>query len=146
MIKEKTPITKYLCDSVFTQKPSVFADQADFCTAAHIEMPTKDAKQLGMAENLVIEEFKEWVNEEKFGLNSNLNDLKEVIDLIYVCAQYLNFQVGAEKAESLWRVVHQHNMSKMNNGKIKKRKDGKVLKPAGFDKWAWIKEFERVLD
>ena len=57
--------------------------------------------------------------------------LKELADLIYVCAQYAeNMQWDIEQA---LRRVHQSNMSKLGeDGKPIKREDGKVLKGPNY--------------
>ena len=126
---------------------SVFKDQAEFMQAGEISESSTDKKTQNLAINCVEEEHKEWAEERSYfdDHQENLNDLKEMIDLIYVCAQYMNIAVGHEKAQQLWNIVHQHNMSKCIDGKLLKRGDGKVLKPEGFDKYAWIKQFKEVL-
>ena len=84
-----------------------------------------------MQKNLIVEEFKEFLEAD---LNMALMHppdraacLKELADLIYVCAQYAeNMDWDIEQA---LRRVHQSNMSKLGeDGKPIYRKDGKVLK------------------
>jgi predicted HAD superfamily Cof-like phosphohydrolase len=95
--------------------------------------------------DLIEEEFNELQEEIPYCKAGNINDLKEAIDLIYVVCQYLNVQVGPEKAMSLFEAVHANNMDKCIDGKLVKREDGKVLKPDGFDKYAWVKSFKEIL-
>ena len=59
------------------------------------------------------------------------NCLKELADLIYVCAQYAeNMDWDIEQA---LRRVHTSNMSKLGeDGKPIKREDGKVLKGPNY--------------
>jgi len=95
-----------------------------------------------MSTRLITEEYKELMAETQYYMNGNVNDLKECIDLMYVCAQYMNVCVGPDKAQKLFNAVHNNNMSKCTDGKLVKREDGKVLKPEGFDKMGWLKEYE----
>lgn len=59
------------------------------------------------------------------------NLLKESCDLIYVIAQYAAFlDLDIDEA---YRRVHENNMSKVGpDGKVKRREDGKILKPEGY--------------
>ena len=124
---------------------SIFKQQSDFMRAGNIKECSNSSRDFDMAINCISEEYEEWDNELTYHRHDNLNDLKEIIDVIYVAAQYLNICVGHEKAQQLWDIVHAHNMSKCIKGKLVKREDGKVLKPEGFDKWAWKKQFKEVL-
>ena len=95
--------------------------------------PTK--KQRTYQKNLIVEEFKEFLEAE--GMLFRKNDtieseaLKELADLIYVCYQYAE-NMGWFLDEALDR-VHQSNMSKLGaDGKPIYREDGKVLKGPNY--------------
>jgi predicted HAD superfamily Cof-like phosphohydrolase len=85
--------------------------------------------------NLIVEEFKEFIeadyNMAMMDINSRADCLKELADLIYVCAQYAeNMDWDIEQA---LRRVHTSNMSKLgDDGKPIYRKDGKVLKGPNY--------------
>lgn len=107
---------------------SIFADQHEFMKAAGNEYPAANTANLAtLAEELVIEEAAEFLMEDDFN-----NKIKEAIDLIYVTAQWLNTVIGPESAERVWRIVHANNMSKLTDGVLVKREDGKILKPKGY--------------
>ena len=125
---------------------SLFADQEEFMKAGDAAIASTEVSAEMLAVELIEEEFEEFMDENCYLSTGNLNSLKEAIDLIYVCCQYMNTVVGAEKAQKLWDTVHAHNMSKTQGGKLIKRADGKILKPEGFDKEAWVKGFLAILD
>jgi len=85
--------------------------------------------------NLIVEEFKEFLQADLEMALMHPPDreacLKELADLVYVCAQYAeNMDWDLEQA---LRRVHKSNMSKLgNDGKPVKRKDGKVLKGPNY--------------
>ncbi len=122
---------------------NIFEMQAEFLRAGEVEFPV--CGELPIATVLVDEEFEEWAGEQGYATNGNLNDLKEVCDLIYVAAQYLNESVGPEKAQQLFDAVHSNNMGKCIDGKLVKREDGKIMKPDEFDKMGWVVPFEEIL-
>tara|TARA_Y100000996_G_scaffold403356_1_gene376249 strand:+ start:697 stop:978 length:282 start_codon:yes stop_codon:yes gene_type:complete len=84
---------------------------------------------------LIVEEFKEFLEADSNMILMHPADreacLKELADLIYVCAQYAeNMDWDIEQA---LRRVHQSNMSKLgDDGKPIKREDGKVLKGPNY--------------
>lgn len=114
---------------------NIFCMQAEFCKAGDIDLPNSPTQ------NLVIEEYNEWLKEQ----DGTDEGIKETIDLIYVCAQHLNRYAGADESMALFKAVHRHNMTKFPNGVATKDFDGKVLKPAGFDKGGWKKDFDKIL-
>ena len=85
--------------------------------------------------NLIVEEFKEFLEADQNMVLMHPQDreatLKELADLIYVCAQYaenLNWDI-----EQALRRVHRSNMSKLGeDGKPIYREDGKVLKGPNY--------------
>ena len=98
----------------------------------------KDSKSLrsrNMQKNLIVEEFKEFLEAEGmlFRNSQSLHEdaIKELSDLVYVCYQYAA-NMGWDLDEALRR-VHQSNMSKLDeDGKPTYREDGKVLKSANY--------------
>ena len=98
----------------------------------------KDSKSLrsrNMQKNLIVEEFKEFLEAEGmlFRNSQALHEdaIKELSDLVYVCYQYAA-NMGWDLVEALRR-VHQSNMSKLDeDGKPTYREDGKVLKSANY--------------
>jgi len=88
-----------------------------------------------MQRNLIIEEFKEFLEAEGMLFRQSLqlheDAIKELSDLVYVCYQYAA-NMGWDLDEALRR-VHQSNMSKLDeDGKPTYREDGKVLKSANY--------------
>ncbi len=85
--------------------------------------------------NLIVEEFKEFLEADGFlfmhGANHQVECLKELADLVYVCYQYAE-NMGWFLDEALNR-VHESNMSKLDeDGKPIYREDGKVLKGPNY--------------
>ena len=88
-----------------------------------------------MQKNLIVEEFKEFLEAEAllFRHNTHLHEeaIKELSDLVYVCYQYAA-NMGWDLDEALRR-VHESNMSKLDEGgKPIYREDGKVLKSKNY--------------
>jgi predicted HAD superfamily Cof-like phosphohydrolase len=85
--------------------------------------------------SLIVEEFKEFLQADQEMVLMHPQDraatLKELADLIYVCAQYaenMNWDI-----EQALRRVHKSNLSKLGeDGKPIKREDGKVLKGPNY--------------
>ena len=94
----------------------------------------KNSKALNvrtMQRNLIVEEFKEFLEVEGMLFRESLSlheeAIKELSDLVYVCYQYAA-NMGWDLDEALHR-VHESNMSKLDaGGKPIYREDGKVLK------------------
>ena len=80
-----------------------------------------------LATKLIMEEFKEFLDEE----DSQSNILKELADLVYVCYGYAD-RFGWDLDEAVRR-VHISNMSKLDDdGKPIFREDGKILKSTNY--------------
>ena len=95
--------------------------------------PTK--KQRTYQKNLIVEEFKEFLEAEGMLFRNNdqfpAEALKELADLVYVCYQYAE-NMGWLLDEALDR-VHTSNMSKLGeDGLPVYRDDGKVLKGPNY--------------
>lgn len=123
---------------------TIFNQQAEFLSAGDIPFPTE--RNVPIARELIYEEFDEFTEESAYTCTRNINDLKECIDIIYVCAQYMNEAVGSDKAQQIFEAVHAHNMSKCTDGKLVKNAQGKVLKPEGFDKNSVINVIKTILE
>ena len=85
--------------------------------------------------DLIVEEFKEFLESEgmmfRHGHNAQIEALKELADLVYVCYQYAE-NMNWFLDEALNR-VHESNMSKLDeDGKPIYREDGKVLKGPNY--------------
>ena len=96
---------------------------------------SKNLKSRSMQKNLIVEEFKEFLEAEGmlFRNSKSLHEeaIKELSDLVYVCYQYAA-NMGWDLDEALRR-VHKSNMSKLDeDGKPTYREDGKVLKSANY--------------
>lgn len=77
--------------------------------------------------NLIVEEFNELVDSE-----SKVNDLDALIDILVVTIGAIH-SLGVD-AEGAWREVMNSNFAKIDKdtGRVRKREDGKVLKPLGW--------------
>ena len=88
-----------------------------------------------LQKNLIVEEFKEFLeaDQEMALMDAQAKEacLKELADLVYVCAQYAeNMEWDLEQA---LRRVHKSNMSKLGeDGNPIYREDGKVLKGPNY--------------
>ena len=94
-----------------------------------------DLSRRNLQKNLIVEEFKEFLQADHemqlMHPDDRANCLKELADLVYVCAQYAeNMDWDLEQA---LRRVHKSNMSKLGeDGKPVYREDGKVLKGPNY--------------
>ena len=96
---------------------------------------SKNLKSRNMQKNLIVEEFKEFLEAEGMLFRESISlheeAIKELSDLVYVCYQYAA-NMGWDFDEALRR-VHKSNMSKLDeDGKPTYREDGKVLKSKNY--------------
>ena len=116
-------------------KKTFISEQAkEFRTRYQIPNKT-DRTQRSYQKNLIVEEFKEFLEAEGFlfmhGKNHQEHTLKELADLVYVCYQYAE-NMGWFLDEALHR-VHKSNLSKLDeDGEPILREDGKVLKGPNY--------------
>ena len=116
-------------------KKTFISEQAkEFRTKYQIKDSTDRTKR-SYQKNLIVEEFKEFLEAEGFlfmhGKNHQEHALKELADLVYVCYQYAE-NMGWFLDEALHR-VHQSNLSKLGeDGQPIYREDGKVLKGPNY--------------
>ena len=89
---------------------------------------TYNEKQYELYVNLINEEFEEL----KAANGDKVEQLDALIDILVVTIGAL-YSLGAN-SEGAWREVIRSNMSKVDpaTGKVIKREDGKVLKPATY--------------
>lgn len=116
---------------------SIFSDQLAFMKACG-QMTSEGLNvETGLWGNLIREEYNELFRalrafHESPVLNKKADVAKEAIDLIYVVAGLLNnLNIPAE---DVWAAVHISNMAKVDplTGQVRRRSDGKILKPEGW--------------
>ena len=112
---------------------SLLSNQAiEFRRAYNIR---NDLNSRKMQKGLIVEEFKEFIESDykmaMMDIVSRADCLKELADLVYVCAQYAeNMDWDLEQA---LRRVHESNMSKLGaDGNPIRRDDGKVMKGPNY--------------
>jgi predicted HAD superfamily Cof-like phosphohydrolase len=116
-------------------KKTFISEQAkEFRTRYNLKS-SKAKDKRSYQKNLIVEEFKEFLEAEGLLFRKNLDieseALKELADLVYVCYQYAE-NMGWLLDEALDR-VHLSNMSKLDEeGKPIYRDDGKVLKGPNY--------------
>jgi predicted HAD superfamily Cof-like phosphohydrolase len=102
-----------------------FRDQETFMRACD-QSVTGDQKQYDMYISLIEEEFNE-LQEAK----DDVETLDALIDILVVTIGAIH-SMGAD-GEGAWKEVMRSNFSKVGeDGKVRKREDGKVLKPIGY--------------
>ena len=116
-------------------KKSFLSTQAKEFRSKYNLKSSSDRSTRAVQKELVIEEFKEFLEAEGFlfmhGKNHQEHALKELADLVYVCYQYAE-NMGWFLDEALDR-VHRSNLSKLDEeGNPIYREDGKVLKGPNY--------------
>ena len=103
-----------------------FRDQEKFMRACDQSI-TGDQKQFDMYMNLIEEEFNELQEAE-----DDVETLDALIDILVVTVGAIH-SMGAD-GEGAWKEVMATNFAKIDQetGKVRKREDGKVLKPIGW--------------
>jgi predicted HAD superfamily Cof-like phosphohydrolase len=109
---------------------NVFEDQTKFMISCDQTVCEWNPDQLDMYHTLIKEEVQEL--QEAFDDNDRVEILDALIDIIVVTAGAIN-SMGAN-GQGAWDEVMKTNFAKIdiNTGKVKKREDGKVLKPEGW--------------
>ena len=120
--------------STISQMKSNLEQAREFRNSFNVK-DSKSMRSRNMQKNLIVEEFKEFLEAEGmlFRDSKPLHEdaIKELSDLVYLCYQYAA-NMGWDLDEALRR-VHQSNMSKLDeDGKPTYREDGKVLKSANY--------------
>jgi len=106
---------------------NIFRDQEKFMRACDQSVDKFNQSQYNMYCNLIKEEFDE-LQQSK----SRIDALDALIDILVVTVGAIH-SMGAD-GEGAWREVMRTNFAKIDKdtGKVRKREDGKVLKPVGW--------------
>jgi predicted HAD superfamily Cof-like phosphohydrolase len=104
-----------------------FRDQEKFMRACDQTVGETNAGQFSLYKNLIEEEYRELLDSK-----SQLDQLDALIDILVVTIGAIH-SMGAD-AEGAWKEVMRTNFAKIDKdtGKVRKREDGKVLKPVGW--------------
>jgi len=107
-----------------------FRDQEKFMRACDQSVGEVNEKQFDLYKNLIEEEFNELTTAEI--ANDRVEQLDALIDILVVTIGAIH-SMGAD-AEGAWKEVMSTNFAKIDKetGKVRKREDGKVLKPIGW--------------
>ena len=107
-----------------------FRDQEKFMRACDQSVDRFDEKKYTMYVNLINEEHQELL--EATLTDDRVEQLDALIDILVVTIGAIH-SMGAD-AEGAWKEVMRTNFSKVDikTGKVRKREDGKVLKPIGW--------------
>lgn len=104
-----------------------FKDQERFMRACDQTVGEINPGQFSLYKSLIAEEFKELQD-----ARSQLEELDALIDILVVTVGAIH-SMGAD-GEAAWNEVMRTNFAKIDSetGKVRKREDGKVLKPEGW--------------
>ena len=107
-----------------------FRDQEKFMRACDQSVDEFNEKQFALYTNLIIEEQQELL--EATLSDDRVEQLDALIDILVVTVGAIH-SMGAD-AEGAWKEVMKTNFAKIDHdtGKVRKREDGKVLKPTGW--------------
>jgi len=107
-----------------------FRDQEKFMRACDQSVDQFDELQFALYTNLITEEHQEFL--EATLSDNRVEQLDALIDILVVTIGAIH-SMGAD-AEGAWKEVMQTNFAKIDHatGKVRKREDGKVLKPVGW--------------
>jgi len=107
-----------------------FRDQEKFMRACDQTVGEFNVEQFNLYTKLIEEEFKEL----KVAIDNvdSVETLDALIDIVVVTIGAIH-SMGAD-AEGAWKEVTNTNFAKIDKetGKVRKREDGKVLKPVGW--------------
>lgn len=109
---------------------NVFADQTKFMVACDQTVDTYNEDQYRLYLNLIREEYNElMVALDQEDLVEQLDALEDLIVVIVGAMNSAGFN-----GEGAWNEVMRTNFAKIDpeTGKVRKREDGKVLKPEGW--------------
>jgi predicted HAD superfamily Cof-like phosphohydrolase len=107
-----------------------FRDQEKFMRACDQSVENINLQQYEMYLSLIVEEMQELsvaIND-----NDRVEQLDALIDILVVTIGAIHS--GGFDAEGAWKEVMMTNFAKIDHetGKVRKREDGKVLKPTGW--------------
>ena len=109
---------------------NLFRDQEKFMRACDQSVERFNQSQFSLYANLIKEEFTEL--NEAINNNDQVETLDALIDILVVTIGAIH-SMGAD-GEGAWKEVMSTNFAKIDKltGKVRKRDDGKVLKPTGW--------------
>ena len=109
---------------------NAFRDQEKFMKACDQSVDSYNETQYAMYLNLIAEETQEL--SVAVTNNDQVEQVDALIDILVVTIGALH-SMGAD-AEGAWKEVMKTNFAKIDKetGKVRKREDGKVLKPVGW--------------
>ena len=109
----------------------ILSDQRKFMRACGQTTDTYNEDQFRMYCGLVKEEAQELAA--ALSMNDEVEQLDALIDIMVVTAGALH-SLGVD-ADGAWKEVMRSNFAKVDprTGKVTRREDGKVLKPAGWE-------------
>jgi predicted HAD superfamily Cof-like phosphohydrolase len=108
---------------------TVFHEQAFFMRACQQETTRDTAKQAKLYAALIEEEMKEF--RDAVAAKDDVETFDAILDIIVVCIGY-GLSRGWPMVEG-WQEVMQSNLAKIDaSGFVKRREDGKILKPEGW--------------
>ena len=107
-----------------------FCDQEKFMRACDQSVDKQDDQQYLMYVGLIEEEYKEF--QQALLDNDRVEQLDALVDILVVTIGAIH-SAGFD-GESAWKEVMRTNFAKIDKdtGKVRKREDGKVLKPVGW--------------
>ena len=107
-----------------------FRDQEKFMRACDQTVGVHNEDQYKLYINLIKEEAEE--HSTAFATRDTVEELDALIDILVVTIGAIH-SMGAD-AEGAWKEVMRTNFAKIDSetGKVRKREDGKVLKPLGW--------------
>jgi predicted HAD superfamily Cof-like phosphohydrolase len=107
-----------------------FRDQEKFMRACDQTVEDYNHGQVALYANLIKEEVDEF--NQAYSKYDHVEMLDALIDILVVTTGTIH-SMGAD-AEGAWKEVMQTNFAKIDSetGKVRKREDGKVLKPLGW--------------
>jgi predicted HAD superfamily Cof-like phosphohydrolase len=109
-----------------------FNDQKKFMKACDQTVDDYNHGQVALYANLIDEEVEEF--KAAYKQYDHVEMLDALVDILVVTIGAIN-SMGAD-GEGAWKEVMSTNFAKIDRetGKVRKREDGKVLKPAGWKK------------
>jgi predicted HAD superfamily Cof-like phosphohydrolase len=104
-----------------------FTDQEKFMTACDQSVDKYNESQYNMYKSLIDEEFKEL--QQAYDMEAELDALVDILVVTIGAIHSAGFD-----GEGAWNEVMRTNFAKIDptTGKVRKREDGKVLKPDGW--------------
>jgi len=109
---------------------NVFKDQKTFMKACDQSVDDYNNGQVALYANLIDEEVEEF--KQAYNKYDHVEMLDALIDILVVTVGAIH-SMGAD-GEGAWKEVMRTNFAKIDKdtGKVRKREDGKVLKPIGW--------------